>query len=79
MYFAVYLATPWAGRAGLSPSVFMEAGRLSPRLSSLTYANQLVFWKGRVYMLGTVWNDEQDFVCDPISVEFTDTGVRIVG
>jgi beta-fructofuranosidase len=39
------------------------------------YAVQLVFWKGKPYLLGTVWNDEQDFICDPIPVQFTETGV----
>jgi beta-fructofuranosidase len=40
------------------------------------YANQLVFWQGGAYLLGTVWNDEQDYICDPIPVEFTSTGIR---
>jgi hypothetical protein len=43
------------------------------------YANQLVFWQGQAYLLGTVWNDQQDFICDPIPVEFSETGVKIIG
>ena len=41
------------------------------------YANQLVFWQGGAYMLGTVWNDDQDFICDPLAIEFTGTGICI--
>lgn len=41
------------------------------------YANQIVFWKQQPFLLGTVWNDEQDFICDPIPVEFTEMGVKL--
>jgi hypothetical protein len=42
------------------------------------YANQIVFRQGHPYLLGTVWNDEQDFVCDPIPLEFGEIGIKIV-
>ncbi|MDQ6693630.1 MAG: hypothetical protein M3014_04315 [Chloroflexota bacterium] len=41
------------------------------------YANQVVFRHGQAYLLGTVWNDEQDFICDPIPLHFSETGVQI--
>jgi hypothetical protein len=34
------------------------------------YANQVVFWHGQAYLMGTVWNDVQDFICDPIPLGF---------
>jgi beta-fructofuranosidase len=43
------------------------------------YANQIVFWKNQHFLIGTVWNDKQDFICDPIPVEFTETGIKILG
>jgi hypothetical protein len=58
------------------------------------YANQLVIWKEQPYLIGTVWNDEvgrktahdagektahQDFICEPIPVEFTDEGIKARG
>jgi beta-fructofuranosidase len=43
------------------------------------YANQIVFWQGQAYLLGTVWNAEQDFICDPLPIEFTETGVKLAG
>jgi beta-fructofuranosidase len=49
---------------------------ISPDYPVQPYANQLVFWQGEAYLLGTVWNDEQDYICDPIPVEFTATGIR---
>ncbi len=42
------------------------------------YANQIVFWQGQPFLLGTVWNDEQDFICDPIPVKFTETGIKLL-
>lgn len=41
------------------------------------YANQIVFWQKQPYLLGTVWNDDQDFICDPIPVEITKSGVKV--
>jgi beta-fructofuranosidase len=40
------------------------------------YAIQIVIWQEKPYLLGTVWNDEQDFICDPIPLQFTDVGVK---
>ena len=57
----------------------------SARLSGPTYANQLVVWKEQPYLIGTVWNDDagektarQDFICDPIPLQFTETGVKAI-
>jgi beta-fructofuranosidase len=41
------------------------------------YANQIVIWRGRAYLMGTLWNDQQDTTTDPIPVVFTKTGVII--
>lgn len=41
------------------------------------YANQVVFWKGQAYLVGTVWNDEQDFITDPIPLTFSEWSVAI--
>lgn len=48
-----------------------------PEYTPLPYAVQIVFWRGQPYLMGTVWNDEQDFICDPIPVKFTKTGVKL--
>jgi beta-fructofuranosidase len=40
------------------------------------YANQLIFWKEQPYLLGTVWNDEQDYICEPIPLQFTEEGIK---
>ena len=56
------------------------SGQIIPPDYPITpYANQIVFWQGQAYLLGTVWNDEQDFICDPIPVEFTETDLKISG
>jgi beta-fructofuranosidase len=41
------------------------------------YANQVVFWQGNTYLMGTVWNDEQDFITDPIPLVFSETSVKV--
>jgi hypothetical protein len=51
---------------------------LPPDYDVQPYANQFVFWHRQPYLLGTVWNDEQDFICDPIPVKFTETGIKLV-
>lgn len=33
------------------------------------YANQLVDWNGKWYLLGTVWSERGDYIADPIEVE----------
>lgn len=41
------------------------------------YAGQIVRWKGSTYILGTVWNDKQDYICDPIEVYSDGTTYRL--
>ncbi|NMC55375.1 MAG: hypothetical protein GYA48_17250 [Chloroflexi bacterium] len=41
------------------------------------YANQVVFWKGQGYLMGTVWNEIQDYLTDPIPLDFSDDGVKV--
>lgn len=48
-----------------------------PDYPLVPYANQLVFWQGQPYLLGTVWNEQQDFITNPLPVEFTATGVKL--
>jgi len=73
----------WSSYAMVGPSPFgpfkmLEDGSIIPPNYPLQpYANQIVFWHGQAYLIGTVWNEEQDFLCDPIPVEFTPGGVKI--
>ena len=75
----------WSSYAMVGPSPFGPfrihgTGQIIPPDYHLQpYANQIVFWQGQAYLLGTVWNDKQDFICDPIPVEFMETGVKIIG
>ena len=65
------------GESLFGPFHIHGSGQIIPFEFPLTpYANQIVFWQGQTYMLGTVWNDEQDFITDPISVEFTEMGIK---
>jgi beta-fructofuranosidase len=41
------------------------------------YAGRIVNVGGRHYLLGTVWRDVGDRLCDPIPVELRPTGVRV--
>jgi beta-fructofuranosidase len=41
------------------------------------YANQIVFWKNHAYLLGTVWNDQQDYITDPLPLVFYENGVKL--
>lgn len=67
------------GQSWFGPYHIHGSGQIIPPDYPITpYANQLVFWQGQAYLLGTVWNDEQDFICDPIPIEFTETGIKIV-
>ena len=50
---------------------------IPPDFSLEVYANQVVFWQGGSYLMGTVWDDEQDHVPDPIPIEFDGTGIRV--
>ena len=75
----------WSSYAMVGPTPFGPfrihgAGQIIPTDYLLQpYANQVVFWQGQGYLLGTVWNDNQDFICDPIPLDFTETGIRIKG
>jgi hypothetical protein len=40
------------------------------------YAGRVVYFRGRHYLLGTIWSDAGDRICDPIALEFTRTGMR---
>ena len=40
------------------------------------YAGQIVATAGGDFLVGTVWNDTQDYLCDPIPAEFTPRGIR---
>ncbi len=42
------------------------------------YACQVVFWQKKPYLMGTMWNDKQDSVTDPIPLRFTDDGVKVL-
>jgi hypothetical protein len=67
------------GESWFGPFHIHGSGQIIPPDYPITsYANQIVFWQGKAYLLGTVWNDEQDFICDPIPVAFTETGVEII-
>lgn len=67
------------GESIFGPFYIYGSGQIIPPDYPITpYANQLVFWQGRAYLLGTVWNEEQDFICDPIPVAFTETGIAFI-
>ena len=43
------------------------------------YAAQIVEWRGKHYLLGTLWRDgEADAICDPIEVAFTSDGIAMI-
>ena len=43
------------------------------------YAAQIVEWRGKHYLLGTLWLDgEVDAICDPIAVAFGPNGIRMI-
>ena len=48
-----------------------------PNYEIQPYAVQLVFWQAKTYLLGTVWNSAQDYICDPLPVQLTPTGVKL--
>ncbi|MBA4419625.1 MAG: hypothetical protein C0391_00580 [Anaerolinea sp.] len=74
----------WTGYSMVGPSPFgpfrmIGSGEIIPEDYPVQpYAVQVVFWKGKVYLMGTVWNDAQDFLTDPIPVEFTSSSVSII-
>jgi hypothetical protein len=59
------------------PFISMAAA-IPPDYPITPYANQLVFWQSKAYLLGTVWNDDQDFICGPIPIEFSETGAKMI-
>jgi beta-fructofuranosidase len=66
------------GPSPLGPFTLHGSGRiLPPQHPVQPYANQLVTWQDQPYLIGTVWNDKQDYICDPIPVHFTETGVTV--
>lgn len=40
------------------------------------YAGRIVEFRGRLYLLGTIWSEAGDRIADPIPIELTPTGVR---
>lgn len=65
------------GPSPLGPFKLHGSGRVLPLDHPVKpYANQLVIWKEQPYVIGTVWNDEQDYICDPIPLQFTDKGIK---
>lgn len=48
-----------------------------PDFPEQPYACQIVQWQGKWYLLGTVWNETQDYVCDPMPVTPTPQGLEI--
>ncbi|NPV55153.1 MAG: family 43 glycosylhydrolase [Anaerolineae bacterium] len=66
------------GFSPMGPFKLHKSGEIIPETYPVQpYANQLVFWKGNGYLLGTVWNDAQDLIVDPVPVTFTPTGIVI--
>lgn len=66
------------GSTRFGPFRIQGSGEIIPRDYPIQpYANQIVFWREQAYLIGTVWNDRQDFICDPIPLEFTEAGIRI--
>jgi beta-fructofuranosidase len=76
-------AERWSSYAMVGPSPFGPfrihgTGQIIPPDYPLQpYANQVVLWRGQAYLLGTLWNDEQDCICDPIPLDFSETSVKI--
>ncbi len=73
----------WSSYSMVGPTIFGPfrihgSGEIIPPDYPIQpYANQVVFWRGQGYLLGTVWNDEQDYICDPMPLTFSGTGIRI--
>jgi hypothetical protein len=41
-------------------------------------AAQIVFWQDQAFLLGSIWDGSEDFICDPIPVTFTERGVKVI-
>jgi len=73
----------WSSYSMVGPSPFGPfrihgTGEIIPADYAMQpYANQMVFWHGEPFLLGTVWNDEQDFLCDPIPLGLSEVGARV--
>jgi beta-fructofuranosidase len=64
------------GNAPLGPFRMLSPEPLLPAtLPERPYAGRVVWCDGQPYLLGTVWRDADDVICDPIPVEFTATGI----
>jgi beta-fructofuranosidase len=52
---------------------------LPPEYSVQPQAAQVIRWRGKSYLIGTLWDDARgDALCDPIEIEFTPHGVKAV-
>jgi beta-fructofuranosidase len=68
------------GDAPLGPYRILSREPLLPTsMRDRPYAGRIVWFDGRPYLLGTVWRDAGDLICDPIPVEFTATGIKALG
>lgn len=85
-YFGDAHRERWSSYSMVGPSPFGpfcmhgKGEIIPPDYPVQPYANQVVFWQGRGYLMGTVWNygnEEQDCICDPIPLQFSETGVKI--
>ena len=55
------------GSSPFGPFAFQQSEPILPATYPVQpYACQFVEFGGKHYLMGTVWNDEQDFLCDPI-------------
>lgn len=65
------------GDTPLGPFRVADGAALFPAgMRDRPYAGRVVTWEGRRYLLGTVWSDAGDRICDPIPVELTAEGVK---
>ncbi len=55
----------------LDPTPILPAG-----MPDRPYAGRIVWHGGAAFLLGTVWSDSGDRICDPIPVELTPNGIR---
>ena len=62
--------------APLGPFRVMNPDAVLPAdMPDRPYACRIVWFDGRPYLLGTVWRDAGDLICDPIPIELTATGI----
>jgi beta-fructofuranosidase len=66
------------GKSPFGPFAIHGNGEIIPiDYPNQPYAVQVVFWKEQAYLMGTVWNDVEDFLTDPLPLTFTETGVEL--